>query len=86
MSGWHEVSPFLHTHERPRRSIGRDHVQEEIQKGKALATLERLRYKRLYVNAVDLHWRVVQRCGDNGRQYAIWYLVAAYAAAFALWR
>lgn len=31
--------------------------------------LEQLRYKYRYLNAVDLHWRILQRLGDFGRQF-----------------
>ena len=83
---YHEISPFLHTHKRPERYAGRDYVRADIDKAKALATLERLRYKRLYINAVDLQWRVIQRVGDHGRTYGIWYAIAMYALSYAFFR
>lgn len=56
-----DVSPFLHREvreeprgRRPVYTSPRQYVRDDIDRYKAKATLEKLRYKRLYMGAIDL--------------------------------
>ena len=68
-----EISPFLHRQEQPKRFVRQaqasDYVQKDIDLYKSRILLEKLRYKRLYQNAVDIHWRFIQRVGDWWRKW-----------------
>lgn len=86
-----EISPFLHRDERRQYRPSRSSLEREAQdeeRAKSRLTLEKLRYKRCYVRAVDLNWRIIQRTGDFARQYwvqAVLMLYAAWALRSVFW-
>jgi len=69
-------SPFLHQESTEQRKGYRENAQRiqlEQQIYRGSCTLERLRYKRYYAHAIDLHWRLMQHIGDFGRQFVGWW-------------
>lgn len=44
---------------------------------------ERLLHKK-WDRTGELHWRVIQRVGNHGRRYGIWYVLAVYWLMYAI--